>query len=246
MADAKTGLTLEDLKLPIPEVEEPEVTISYDGESYRATWSNGDYINGEDLVSNYDTVVEKTRNLRFDSSLPEYDPEMKEVIFMPVDEQGTGRILVASSDESRREYLEDSVKNFLSVLNDYIENPNFYNSYRFIDFHPIFWRKAEPEDTLPTWDWVTDSGCTQVEIFVYEETPGEIVVSLEAGPTWIADETASEIDLYVKQSYYTTSHDYRLDAYASTYEEAIIKLAKNIYNYYNIDGTERELEYDNE
>lgn len=49
---------------------------------------------------------------------------------------------------------------------------------------------------------------------------------------------ADRDDLFITRA--VPSHDFRIDSWARTYEKAIIKLAKKVFKYYNLDGTENK------
>lgn len=109
-------------------------------------------------------------------------------------------------------------------------NPTFYESFKFLDFHTIFNEQFQ-------------YGCLEVQVVLVNPKTKEVDqnvnlntevnVRLECGPK------NEESDFFI--------HDYDLDCGATTYEEAIIKLAflvKEKYGEYVIgEPTEEEIAY---
>lgn len=216
------SIAIEDLELELPEVREPAV-IDYDGEYFAKLPDKR--VTGDSIVEVYDKVRKKTSNIEFSTQLPELDETLGGKTIM-VD----GRTLVALPDRSHLEYLEYELENFLRVSRNFENNEDFYNSYHYLKFHPLFWAKIPSEDpTSPSWHWITDGGMGRVVTFVYKNA-GKTGVALEAEPTYRG---GGELN------FISSNYDYELDSYGDTYEEAVISLAKKVKAKYGNNGVEK-------
>jgi hypothetical protein len=115
------------------------------------------------------------------------------------------------------------------------ESPDLFNSYRFIDHHPVFWylrtHPATPlvkpvfhEKNLEHSDGIRSG--FEVTVMRTKDTASGIVIWCEFGLThrWKkADGTGQRL------------HDYRLDSGGATYELAVIKAAKRLHDIYGND-----------
>lgn len=133
------------------------------------------------------------------------------------------RMLISHTDRDS-EYLQKSdYLNFLRTTLEYEKTPDdFYLSWNWLNNHPAFWVRYSKNLE----EWIT-STISKIEVMVTKDDNGNTVVMLEHGAA-VAPERL--------QHY----HDLRLDVYAKTYEEAIVKLAALVHKFFNYDGSEKE------
>lgn len=166
------------------------------------------------------------------------DPDMTLGIFFPTGRNLSG-MLMAFSDKDRLHLLESAYSAALEATIRYEADPtSFYAAYDFIDSHPAFWTCEDGG-----WFWRTSGHCARVDQMVMrvdreednaEAYPQGYVIALETGAHVGPDEHTG-----VEHAYTAHYHDYRLDVYALTFEEAYVKLAALVHKFFNPDGTER-------
>lgn len=218
-------LKLEDIGLPLPSVIPPTV-FSFDGNVYRAY---GPIVQDFDvnLKDLYDRTIERTSNLQFDSNFPKLTGT---VVF-----DKSGQLFTAMPDSERLRSLEDRLESFVEIARLYLEDPSFLNAYRFLDYHPMFWRRLSPGEN-ETWLWNTSGGVASLFQEVEVTKDGQVIIGFEAGPTIRKKDPLRPNDFW-----YETSYDYVLDSYVGTYEESILGLAEKVLKYYNFDGSQKPL-----
>lgn len=133
------------------------------------------------------------------------------------------RMLISHTDRDSEYLQKNDYLGFLRTNLEYEKNPNdFYTAWLWLDSHPAFWFRDKKDST----DWVTRS-ISKVEVMLTKDDNGNTVVMLEHGAA-------------VKPERVMHYHDLRLDVYAATYEEAIVKLAALVNKFFNYDGSEKE------
>lgn len=149
------------------------------------------------------------------------------------------RLLFPSTDRDRLALLEDSYESSLRAAIRYQANPtDFYSAYHFVDTHPAFWINKRLESD--PWLWETQGHCNRVYQYVSRDEDGRVFVALETGAHLRPE---GEEQHFVPYSGHY--HDYRLDAYGSTFEEAILELAALVAKFFYPDGSERpEVEHE--
>jgi hypothetical protein len=117
---------------------------------------------------------------------------------------------------------------FLESTLRYEKNPdNFRTAWNWLDRHPAFWSHRSEDDFY----WSTENN-SRIWMGVSANREGNTVIMLEHGAA-------------VRDSRTHHYHDLRLDIYAPTYEEAIIQLAAKVYQFFEVDGSERkDVEYE--
>lgn len=236
-------ITLKDLGLDLPEVQDPMVIMYEDGE-YIAVSEDDPVASASTLLELYDTPgVGDTKNLTFHPDLPELTEDSVNTTYMiltPISEEGYGRVLSAMSDSERLETLKNDLDEFLEYEERLESEESFFNAYNFLKHHPMFWKKykvfGDPVegksgrptfyDSEPSWDWSTDEGMDEIDLIVYEDK-----VVLEAGPILRNEEGEDFLP-----SFTVGSFDPDLSASASTYEDAVIELSKNVRRLYHSTG----------
>jgi hypothetical protein len=141
-------------------------------------------------------------------------------------------MILAHSDKIRIKNLKSEYKDFLRNAKKYLKDPDsFFNAYYFIDTHPAFWLNKDLEKFPYFWD--TSNHCERISHYVSKDDNNDLVVGLETG-CHIKESTHEPYS----QNYSNHYHDYRLDVYGKTFEEAFIELARKVNLFYNLDGTE--------
>lgn len=174
------------------------------------------------------------RNSKFSDRLSEFfDRGMgKSSIFVPMTNGGS-RMFILIPQDSRRSSLEYNYVMFQKYAEAYLKNPtDFELAYTFVDHHPAFWIKeylpkdlAHDAETPKTFDWKTGSHAMSLWC----------VPSFNNGKTTWMMEAGQHTPDY--RSHY---HDFNLDVYAETVEEAFIIMAEKLNKFFNLDGTNRE------
>lgn len=116
--------------------------------------------------------------------------------------------------------VNSSYEEFKFCEKAYLEDPeNSGTAYNFINTHPMFWYKKKDNGRGRIYI-TSDEGWERTSILVtIDKTPSgkrETVVMLETGPG--------------------NYHDYNLDVYAPTFDDAIVKLAQLIHTHYDSHG----------
>lgn len=148
----------------------------------------------------------------------------------------TGRMFFdyGSSEVSLAEVYDEFIK---TTHKKYKAKPkDFYRAYEWLRLHPAFWHiTGNPESGMFYWE--TDDGLKDIWHTVYT-AEGKVRHLLEHG-SYMDNEVNVKGD-QVNLPCRVSSHDFLLDTVASTYEEAIIKLAKRVYKIYRKDGSYRK------
>ena len=139
--------------------------------------------------------------------------------------------LFSYTDKNKFEHLQSALQTAFENEQAYLANPtDFLTAYHFIDTQPAFWTVI---GDVPSWYWNTGGHCQNVYHGAYnDEDNGQLVIYLETGSHLNKVEDGGK--LY--QEHY---HDYRLDVWANTFEQAFIKLAAKVYKFFDHQGVER-------
>lgn len=137
------------------------------------------------------------------------------------------RLLLTVTDSERIRNAKNSYLMFLFQTEEYYKNRNdFFTGFHWVQNHPAFWYVSRKDSHY--WN-------TSYAGFLFElsrDSEGKISYMLEAG----AAVPPERIMHY---------HDTRLDVYASSFEEAYVKLAALVDKFFHVDGSEREgVEYE--
>lgn len=222
------------LKKELPKPQEPSILSYTENEGYISTTHEGANETFDTIEEAYDyiTNILKTE-VTFDESLPEKNDKdialHNTMLFIKSkEEQNFSRALMSHTDEEKIESLEESYVEFLKIAEKYENNrEDFMTCYEFVDSHPAFWHKISTKEKFY---WETYGYCQKIWSYpMSNEDNNTFYWSLEAG-------------MHVEPEYVEHYHDWRIDSSGETIEKAYIKLAKNVYKYYNLDGTENETE----
>lgn len=159
----------------------------------------------------------------------------------PSEREGYVGMLLAYSDEKRRENLERAYADFLEAKQLYEWDPkDFVKAWRFIDSHPAFWT-AYDIDEHP-WHWETEGYGSKLRQYVYSsQKDGLPVVNLEAGGH-VPHSTSPRGKAYSEHY-----GDWRLEVRARSFEEAILELAFRVSKAFDDQGNsldEEEFPYE--
>lgn len=219
------------LQEQLPEVTPPS-EIAYSNNTYTLTQPNGDTQNFQKLVEAYDYAKSHKQHVIINPSVPESNKEEAAMgmLTIPCENSDNRRVLFTSSEIDNLYSLMHKYNNFLKISEAYEKTPqDFMLSYSFIDSHPAFWIKEEhyiKDATDKTFHW--DKNYAQkVWVCPTTDDEGNTVWMLEAGA-------------HIEPEYVDHYHDYRLDVWEPTIEQAYIKLAENVSKFFNTDGTEKE------
>lgn len=145
---------------------------------------------------------------------------------------------------------DDRREEWKQILSDFEENPDFFNSHRYLNHHPLFYRFAFPSTAqrrIHERFLESDNGLDSrnVSIMVFKVNPEtnsadnefpekntRIRVYCEAGPTYWKDRDGTVLD-YIAQS----TLDPDLCLHADSYEQLIVKLALQVHHRYGNDRT---------
>jgi hypothetical protein len=222
-----TEAFLNSIGLPLPSfVTVPDrevITIEWDPETglFRADLGGdselGDY-SSDRLEAIYDEL---------NRSYPEHRIEISREISGINGIEGRGGMFFMPSHrlllsrENPRYLLAGEWYAFLETARHYLQRPdNFMRAYSFIQHHPMFWYQYPNRPD----SWETDLGVRTLSQYVLG-SEDEPKIALEGGSTVPGTD-----------HHY---HDYKLDVYADTFEEAYIAFAARIHELHDLDGTER-------
>lgn len=156
---------------------------------------------------------------------------------------GFSTLFLGMTDNDRLLVLENAYEESLRAHIRYKATPNFFNAYHYVDTHPAFWtRFPEAVESRP-YDWNTSGHCERVSQFVMkieseeqnpEAYPQGYVVALETGA-----HVETHDEHFARPAYTVHYHDYRLDVYALTFEDAFVRLAAELDRFFYPDGSEK-------
>jgi hypothetical protein len=206
----------------------PWSVVSYNDGKYYVSHDGSEF---KDVVEAYDyaSAFKEEYQVVLDSSLDGHGGELTNGFFFCDVEQGasSSRLLLSHTTQDSVTLLKHDYLTWLTKLSiEYSIDPDsFFNAHRWLTFHPVFWRKSRIRDDFR---WDTSDGLRDVTVSLWwnqeENKPG---ICLEAG-------------IHHAPEYTDYRRDDRLTSYASTYEEAIIILAKSVNELFDVDGVERQ------
>lgn len=131
-----------------------------------------------------------------------------------------GYMLISSTDTDKENILKHSYDRWINeIYKNYINEPNnWVYSYEYINYHPIFWIHSSPQKTF---NWITDDGTDNI----YS------MVGMNKGVPYVALECGEHTETY-NEHYHNTD----LDIYADNFENAYVKLAVKIEQYFTAEG----------
>lgn len=205
----------------------PPIVLSYDKEEF---WASTDSITTSfpSIEEAYDfaSTLRSEYQVEFDSSVDGHGGRLLDRNFLCDAVDGSSRFLGGYKTESFLEDLKEDYFQFITETSlEYSLNPDdFITAWTWLTHHPVFWIKGTKEKS---YYWATDSGLDRMSInaWVNEETK-QPVVFLEHGP-------------HHEENYTYYYHDIRIFVKATTFEEAIIDMAKKVNDVYGPDGYER-------
>lgn len=229
------GKALAEAGAPFPDkvTFEPEKTvrtISYDAEKrvFRAEGFISDWPKIEDL---YARIHEADEDVEFDNSVLEAPgiTGAGGMIFVKTPGNKNSRVLVGKVDDRSLEH--NRYFHFLKLTKEWlIDTSNWVLAYQFIEYHPAFWYRVQPDRFDHRWD--LESGHKSLWVCVTTNDDGDPVVMMEHGCS-IAPEHANHY------------HDLRLDVWAPNFEDAYVQMAQKIHKFFALDGEERpDVEYE--
>lgn len=205
----------------------PWNVISFREGKYHVSHDGSEF---DDVIEAYDyaSSFKDEYQVVLDDSLDGHGGELMNGFFFCDVEQGasSSRLLLSHTTQDSVMMLKQSYLTWLTRISiEYSIDPdNFFNAHNWLTFHPVFWRKSNLRDPFR---WVTNDGLHDATVSMWwneeENKPG---ICLEASEHKGPD--------------YTQYCDDRIAFFASTYEEAIILLAKEINELFDVDGVERE------
>lgn len=181
----------------------------------------------KDLRELYDYYDHSKVDIDFDESILD-SPVTKgsiglDFISIKSKKRNFSRVLISVVDKKQLDVFH--YFKFLCLAKKWIaDKDNWVLAYNFIGRHPVFWHRTRTDKFEH--EWVLDDGYHSLWTWVTTKD-GKPVVCLEHGSS-------------VPPNHDHYYHDTRLDVYGDTFEDAYIKLAKKIHQYFTIDGEERE------
>lgn len=212
----------------LPPLREP-IVLSMAGDEFKLTAPSGEtstfttLVEVRDALGNEDVKIEPEV---FVANGDDADGLNMGLIFS-ISEHFSGTIL-GMTDEERLDGLERAYAYSQDCAKTYEAEPNsFLNSYNFLDAHPAFWTTRHGD-----FDWDTAGHGQRIDHMVMKDDAGNVVIALETGA-------------HVEPAMDSHYHDYRLDVYAATFEEAYVKLAAAVHKFFAPDGEDRgDVEHD--
>lgn len=174
----------------------------------------------------YEVLIDNNIKFRFGSTvLKKYsftDSVVGRTIVVPA-HNGYTQMMFDNSDylllKTQLGFIQDFIDNEAKA---YHENPkDFIAAYEFINQHPAFWVKFKTSKT--DFMWSKEEGISGMWQTFYRDDDGDIICLMETGE----HESPEYEHLAIRQE---------LNTYASTYEKAIILLARSIAQTYYDNG----------
>lgn len=194
--------------------------VSHDGSRFTSLIEAYDY--AHTFKNSYDIVLDPSLA---HSGAGEFLDNTGTFFSAKVDEKGNHRALMGMTAQWYVEGYEESYYEFLHEHTlAYEANPtDFLIAYKWLSCHPAFWIVSPKHSFM----WEVDNCLSNLSMSVFgDETDGSPVVFLEFG--------------IHTEDYLRHYHDTRIFATESTFEQAIITMAKKVAATYNLDGTEKE------
>lgn len=168
-----------------------------------------------------------------DDFYEQYDREHGNNMITYKNDTGSSTALFENSSKKKIIEIVQDIKYFEQVIaKAYHENPdNFMYAYRFINEHPMFWLKQEFSNGI--FSWITDGGIDELTHFFYNQDEYD-----DNSPIMCVIETGEHVAPKYKTRYFSPL----LTVQAPTYEQAIIKCAARLAQFYNDNG-EAKAEY---
>lgn len=215
-----------------------KVTASKDSK-YKVESSNKKF---SDFVSAYDYVSrELGGRADFDAKeIMESNPSRYQGFMRTVVDNDSNRLCLAYGADYGVKDLEHSLEYFIKkVAKRYFKKPkDFYNSYMFLSYHPLFWSLSGDINKNGILFWQTDEGLEKMWHTIYKsKKKGKTLHLLEHGE-YMEEEVEFEGKILKVPARYP-SHDINLDVVAKSYEKAIIKLASRVNKFYDLTGQAR-------
>lgn len=191
--------------------------VSHDGSEFDEIIEAYDYVSF--FKNNYQVVL--------DYSVDGHKGEFVNGFFFCDIEPGEGssRLLASFTTEDQVAKLKESYFTWLTKISiEYSIDPDdFFKAHNWLTFHPVFWRRMNLNNPF---HWITDDGLRDSSVSVWwDEENNKPGICLDAGEH--------------KAPHYTHYSNDRFTFFASTYEEAIIMLAKEVNKFFDVDGVER-------
>jgi len=227
-------------KFLFPTVYTPIFKVTPAGDSkYKIESSNKRF---KDFVAAYDYVSrELGGRADFDAAaIMNSNPTRYKGFMRTIVDNESNRLCLSYGSNYALEDLQQSFNYFVTkVAKRYIKSPkDFYNSYMFLTYHPLFWSLSGDINKNGIIFWQTDEGLERMWHSVYKRKKnGKTLHLLEHGEYLEEDIEFEGETLNVPARY--PSHDPNLDVVATSYEKAIIKLAKRVNKFYDFTGQPR-------
>ena len=213
--------------------EEPKTvrTIRYYAEKqvFRAEGFISDWPKIEDL---YKWIHEADEDVEFDPSVLEA-PGVRgvmglDLVSVKIPDSRNSRVLISKVDHQSLKH--NRYFQFLVLAKRWLEDTsNWMLAYQFIQYHPAFWYRVQPERFDHEWD--LEGGHKGLWVCVTSNYDGDPVVMLEHGQS-------------VPPTHSHHYHDLRLDVWAPTFEDAYVQMAQKVHKFFALDGEERpDVEY---
>jgi len=208
------------------------ICFSVDSRMFYIKDEVGEY---ETLSKAYDEINRRDINVKFDESVrlsgevEDFMGDDLSMIGVPSSRDGFRRMLIGRGREGQDTLDYHHYYQFLCLAKKWLENQDdFVLAYSFISSHPAFWYRPNADRFPHMWD--TENGHHSVWVGL-SKNDGVPVVMLEHGSSVAPEHTMHY-------------HDFRLDVWAPTFEEAYIDLAKRTHKFFSLDGEERpDVEY---
>lgn len=198
--------------------EKVNIEIRFDGRFF----IDGSDVKYDEPDALYEDIISKGYSPQFEFTDEYKGSSYSASLFGDLKNRKTGKIYKTESNTNRPLAFSHYFK-YLQLAKKYLNNSeDFVLSYRFLELHPAFWTRTEHDPNY----WITYAGLSGNYVLVLTDKKNKPTICFEHGAAY--------------GDRYTTCHDYRLDVYAPTFEDAYIQLAALVHKYFYLDGSERE------
>ncbi len=212
------------MTFPVPTT--PVYTVKQTGKTFIIVETKEKF---NDITTAYDHVQNNLKGDVVFEDLAKDDANPYTGIYFvpPAEGANSSRMLISHTDRDSLALIKYHYYEFLKLDARYHENvEDWVKAYSWLQGHPAFYHRREEFMN----DWIMDNGLKGMWVDVERDRKGNSIVSLEHGEWLNEDRTGGPC------------HNFKLDSYGSTFEEAYIALAKNVDTHFDVDGNSRNID----
>lgn len=201
--------------------------LSYEENKWKITHVNNEVDYYDDLKDAYDNHCALGKGILFDESVKN---SSKYNVFLSFeDENNVKTLFLEQCDDSRELKLNHGYRDFLSFTEMYIltHMNDFYYAWNFLNTHPAFWRAVDLNKN--PWAWEQDNYMEKITYSVFKTEINQTMFYMTAG-------AINRSEDYTGKLFNSYNGDSRLEVESSTFENAVIEIAKKVFQIFDLEG----------